>query len=120
MMTKCPNEYCTYPDCDMSCEMELEDLLESVAKENEELREVIESLQNSLWAIRRETSKHMYEREYKTTCPYGYADCINDPAYQKKYYFENWDEDGRPTECDYAQNHYANSSSCPYYDDEDK
>lgn len=57
--------------------------------------------------------------DYIPTCPYGYEDCISDPAYIRCYHFKWWEELGMPTECECADE-YEEDCHCRYYDDEDK
>lgn len=64
---------------------------------------------------------------YKPVCPYGYNDCIGDPAYIK-YYLPTWYQelygDITPEEAiikDSCMKYYqCNEEFCCYYDDEDK
>ena len=61
-------------------------------------------------------------QEYIPTCPYGYADCVIDPAYIKFYYPDWYRElygDMTPEEAS-AIRCRGDSDDCDEYDDEDK
>ena len=57
--------------------------------------------------------------DYIPSCPYGYMDCVSDPAYIRRYNPEWWEELGMPTECSQAK-YFEEGCSCQWYDDEDK
>lgn len=57
--------------------------------------------------------------DYIPSCPYGYEDCISDPAYIRWNHPKWWEELGMPTECSQAKK-YEEDCSCQWYDDEDK
>ena len=76
-----------------------------------------------------------FDKPYIPTCPFGKHNCINDPAYQRKYSPEIWEQNGMPTECEYYEEFLkefnnddpfrysldeAMAFGCSYYDDEDK
>jgi hypothetical protein len=56
---------------------------------------------------------------YIPSCPYGYTDCVSDPAYIRCYHPERWEKLDMPTECECADE-YEEGCSCRWYDDEDK
>ena len=67
-----------------------------------------------------------FYKEYEPSCPYGYDDCISDPAYIKHYY-PDWYKDlygdahineVRKNRCFPLHRNYPDR--CPNYDDEDK
>ena len=75
-----------------------------------------------------------YVLPYEPVCPFGYTDCINDPAYIK-WYHPDWYQDiyGKNIKPDGAiringcmthwKNHLEDDEQfgdCPWYDDEDK
>ena len=71
--------------------------------------------------------KQSYFQFYQPACPYGIADCINDPGYIKVFYPEDYAEeygDKDPEEvikengC--LKNYREDSEFCLYYDNEDK
>lgn len=66
-----------------------------------------------------------FYQSYIPTCPYGYDDCISDPAYIK-YNYPNWYKElyGDKTVEEAGERcrkyHDADSKFCDSYDDEDK
>ena len=66
--------------------------------------------------------KKFLPEDYEITCPFGYGDCISDPAYIRRWHPEWWIELGRPTQCScgYTYAEAEQMGDCPYYDDEDK
>lgn len=130
-MLKCKyNEDCSrYPACGHTCGVPLEELL---WRKCHQIRDLefrmkqanfqVETIQRACLAARKELDK----RDYVPTCPCGYEDCVNDPAYIRCYNPEHWEELGMPTECkdlNYGQDRYREENGylwCPYYDDEDK
>ena len=124
-MLKCKyNEDCSkYPMCEQTCGLSLQELL---WRKNQEIRD----LKHQMISVRKDqllmiekavhAARKRLEPEYYTpTCPYGYTDCISDPAYIRFHYPKWWEELGMPTECECADE-YEEDCSCRYYDDEDK
>ena len=124
-MLKCKyNEDCShYPMCEQMCGLSLQELL---WRKNQEIRD----LKHQMISVRKDqllliekvvhTARTRLEPErYEPTCPYGYEDCISDPAYIREYHPKWWEELGMPTECSQAKGWEAGGRCC-YYDDEDK
>ena len=124
-MLKCKyNEDCSnYPMCEQTCGLSLQELL---WRKNQQIRD----LKHQMISVRKDqllliekvvhTARRRLEPErYEPTCPYGYEDCISDPAYIREYHPKWWEELGMPTECECADE-YEEGCSCRYYDDEDK
>lgn len=128
MMIKCIHDKCQWPECDKTCGMvptgdyvvgscAEEELIYHLQKEldraNASLAAVINhanAMINSLKSI-----SVVPECGYEPTCPYGYVDCVYDPAYLREYNFDYWVECGMPTGC--------GESVCEngeWYDNEDK
>jgi hypothetical protein len=75
----------------------------------------VTQIQRACLAARTELDK----RDYIPTCPYGYMDCVSDPAYIRCHHPKWWEELGMPTKCECADE-YEEDCSCQWYDDEDK
>lgn len=128
-MLKCKHERCQYPNCEgENCGLTVEQLLTMTIADNASLRNRIKDiysvvanapLRNALHALSKLTSE---VDEYEITCPFGYGDCISDPAYIRAWHPEWWIELGRPTECSchFSKAEVEHMTGCPYYDDEDK
>lgn len=67
-----------------------------------------------------------YYSPYKPTCPYGYTDCVGDPAYilhinpdwYKILYGNKTPEEASKEQC--LKSYEKNKNYCDSYDDEDK
>ena len=123
-MLKCKhNEDCSlYPHCGHTCGIPLEELLWAKCHRIRDLEFrmkqanfQVTQIQRACLAARTELDKE----DYIPTCPYGYMDCVSDPAYIRKYNPKWWEELGMPTECSQAK-YYEEDCSCQWYDDEDK
>ena len=123
-MLKCKhNEDCSlYPTCGHTCGVPLEELLWAKCQRIRDLEFrmkqanfQITQIQRACLAARTELDKE----DYIPTCPYGYTDCVSDPAYIHAYHPKWWEELDMPTECECASE-YKEGCSCRYYDDEDK
>ena len=92
LYVKCKyDEDCSrYPMCGKTCGLSLEELL---WRKNQQIRDLkhdmltvkthqLLSIEKSLYAARTILSKI---DDYIPTCPYGYMDCVSDPAYIRKY-----------------------------------
>lgn len=123
-MLKCKyNEDCSrYPMCGKTCGLSLEEL---VWLKNSQIRELERKLGEATFTLNTITSmchsgkNKIKKADYEPTCPYGYMDCVSDPAYIRAYHPKWWEELGMPTECESADE-YEEGCSCRYYDDEDK
>ena len=126
-MLKCKHAYCQYPNCNgENCGISVENLLAYMCAEANHLRQIPKQMYHAVMAapVKRidvEMQRFLPEA-YEITCPFGYGDCISDPAYIRCYHPEWWIELGRPTECSchYSQAEVEHMTGCPYYDDEDK
>lgn len=124
-MLKCKyNEDCShYPTCGQTCGLSLQELLRQKDQQIRDLkRQMISVRKDQLLLIEKTvyTARKRLEPEcYEPTCPYGYKDCISDPAYIREYNPEWWEALGMPTECSQAK-YYEEDCSCRWYDDEDK
>ena len=126
-MRKCKFEYCQYPHCEgENCGIPVENMLALMCAEAQHWRQTTEQMFNTAMAVpvgkmRQELTRFLPE-EYAPACPFGFGDCVSDPAYIRTYHPEWWIELGRPTRCDcgYTQAEADHMISCPYYDDEDK
>ena len=77
----------------------------------------------------KEKQQSKYILPYEPVCPFGYTDCINDPAYIK-YHYPDWYDDlygnlspqeaAEKDNCVSAWLEYGEEKACPNYDDEDK
>ena len=124
-MLKCKyNEDCSrYPMCGKTCGLSLEELLWHKNQEIRDLRHKMSRVQTDQLLLMEKTLYIAREKlrlpDYVPTCPYGYVDCISDPAYIRCYHPKWWEELGMPIECECADE-YEEGCSCRYYDDEDK
>lgn len=126
-MLKCKHAHCQYPNCDgENCGVPVENMLAIMCAETKHWREATEHMYHVAMAtpiqnLQRELNR-LRPEEYEITCPFGYGDCISDPAYIRAYHPEWWIELGRPTQCScgYTYDEADHMTSCPYYDDEDK
>lgn len=126
-MLKCKYEYCQYPNCDgENCGVSIENLLAYMCAEARHWRETTEQMYHTamttpIQILQRELNR-LRPQQYTPTCPFGYNDCISDPAYIRTYHPEWWIELGRPTQCgsEYNQEEADAMGWCQYYDDEDK
>ena len=124
-MLKCKhNEDCSlYPACGHTCGVPVEGLLRMKSQYIRDMEHVVNDLvghqvrlmEQALCKVKDLTRKP----NYIPSCPYGYRDCVSDPAYIRCYHPEWWEELGMPTECECADE-YEEGCSCRYYDDEDK
>lgn len=126
-MLKCKHEHCQYPHCEgENCGIPVENMLAIMCAEAKHWRKTTEQMYHKAMVtpvvnLQRELVRLLPE-DYTSTCPFGYGDCISDPAYIRCYHPEWWIELGRPTECHcgYSQAEADHMTGCPYYDDEDK
>ena len=126
-MLKCKYEHCQYPNCNgENCGIPVENLLALMCAELAHQREIPKQMYRTAMAapvgkMEWELKKFLPEA-YEITCPFGYGDCISDPAYIRAYHPEWWVELGRPTQCScgYTYDEADHMTHCPYYDDEDK
>ena len=124
-MLKCKyNEDCSnYPMCGQTCGLSLQELLRRKSQQIRDLkRQMISVRKDQLLLIEKTVytaRKRLEPERYEPTCPYGYVNCVSDPAYIREYYPKWWEELGMPTECECADE-YKEGCSCRYYDDEDK
>lgn len=123
-MLKCKhNEDCSkYPHCGHTCGKSLEELLWAKCQAIRDLEFRMKQANFQITQIQRaclSARGELDKRDYIPTCPYGYEDCISDPAYIRCYHPKWWEELGMPTECECADE-YEEGCSCRYYDDEDK
>jgi hypothetical protein len=126
-MLKCKYEHCQYPNCNgENCGVPVENMLALMCAEANYWRQTVQQMYNTAIAVpvgkvERELRRFL-PQEYTPTCPFGYTDCISDPAYIREYHPKWWIELGRPTECSchYSQPEADAMGGCPYYDDEDK
>ena len=124
-MLKCKhNEDCSlYPACGHTCGVPIEELLRMKSQHVRDLEHYVNDLigyQLRLIESAVYKAKNLAKKpDYIPTCPYGYEDCISDPAYIRAYHPKWWEELGMPTECENADE-YEESCSCRWYDDEDK
>lgn len=137
-MIKCRYDDCVWPNCDNSCGMDephlIAHLQSEVRKYKQEKSDMLKALGSYITPL-----YYSYEdcvnQSYIPTCPFGKHNCINDPAYQRKYSPEWWEQTGMPTECECYEEFLKDYNSgdpfrrsldevmsfgCPYYDDEDK
>ena len=124
-MLKCKyNEDCSlYPHCGHTCGVPVEELLRMKSQRIRDMEHVVNDLvgyqvrlmEQALYKVKDLTRKP----DYIPSCPYGYMDCVSDPAYIRKYNPEWWEKLGMPTECSQAK-YYEEDCSCQWYDDEDK
>lgn len=123
-MLKCKySEDCSkYPACGHTCGKPLEELLWHKCQMIRDLEFRMKQANFQITQIQRAclSARGELDKEpYHPTCPYGYADCISDPAYIRWNHPKWWEELGMPTECECADE-YEEGCSCRYYDDEDK
>ena len=124
-MLKCKHkEDCSlYPHCGHTCGVPIEELLRMKSQHVRDLEHYMNNLvgyQLRLIESAVHQAKGIVRKpDYIPTCPYGYEDCISDPAYIRCYHPKWWEELGMPTECSQAK-HYEEDCSCQWYDDEDK
>ena len=124
-MLKCKhNEDCSlYPHCGHTCGVPIEELLRMKSQHVRDLEHYMNDLvgyQLRLIESAVHQAKGIAKKpDYIPTCPYGYEDCISDPAYIRAYHPKWWEELGMPTECECADE-YEEGCHCRYYDDEDK
>lgn len=124
-MLKCKhNEDCSlYPHCGHTCGVPIEELLRMKSQHVRDLEHYMNDLvgyQLRLIESAVHQAKGIARKpDYISTCPYGYEDCISDPAYIREYHPKWWEELGMPTECECADE-YEEGCHCRYYDDEDK
>jgi hypothetical protein len=92
---------------------------------NQQIRDLQYEMQNARYVLRciegdvRKAANILYQAPYISSCPYGYEDCVSDPAYIRWNHPKWWEELGMPTECSQAK-HYEEDCHCQWYDDEDK
>ncbi len=125
-MFKCKHPHCQYPNCEgEKCEVPIETLLAYMCAELAHQREIPKQMYwiamgSTVGRMEYELKRYLPEEPYEHTCPYGYKDCISDPAYIRWNHPEWWIELGRPTQCSCAANYNEDEDWCKYYDDEDK
>lgn len=123
-MLKCRHEHCRYPNCDgENCGVPIEDLLAYMCAELAHQREIPRQMYRAAMASTVGKMEYELKRflpEDEIACPYGYAGCISDPAYIRKWHPEWWIELGRPTRCECGHRLFDREEECCYYDDEDK
>lgn len=123
-MLKCKyNEDCSnYPRCGRMCGLSHDELIMHM---NQQIRDLQCEMKNARYTLRciesdvEKVANILYQAPYTPSCPYGYEDCVSDPAYIRAYHPKWWEELGMPTECECADE-YEEDCSCRYYDDEDK
>lgn len=127
-MIKCIHNECQWPECDKTCGLvptgdyavgssleegliyHLQGRIADLLAEREETRALVFEVNRVAKLAARECSWDYDEvKACVKVCKHGYADCVNNPEYMRRYHTECWIEDGMPTECE----------EC-YYDDEDK
>ena len=123
-MLKCKhNEDCSkYPACGRTCDKPLEELLWHKCHVIRDLEFRMKQANFQITQIQRAclSARNELDKEpYRPTCPYGYEDCISDPAYIRWNYPKRWEELGMPIECECADE-YEEGCHCRYYDNEDK
>ena len=124
-MLKCKHkEDCSlYPHCGHTCGVPIEELLRMKSQHVRDLEHYMNDLvgyQLRLIESAVHQAKGIAKKpDYIPTCPYGYEDCISDPAYIREYHPKWWEELGMPTVCECADE-YEEGCHCRYYDDEDK
>ena len=137
-MIRCRYDDCVWPNCDNSCGMDESHLIahlqSEIRKHKQEKSNILKAFGNYITPL-----YNSYERQIKKpyipTCPFGENNCIHDPAYQRKYSPEWWEQIGMATECECYEEflkEYNNNDpfgcsfdkamafGCSYYDDEDK
>ena len=123
-MLKCKyNEDCSnYPHCGRTCGLSHDELIFHM---NQQIRDLQCEMRKARWVLKciegdvQKAANILYQASYIPSCPYGYADCVSDPAYIRWNHPKWWEELGMPTECECADE-YEEGCSCRYYDDEDK
>ena len=124
-MLKCKYEHCQYPNCNgENCGVPVENLLAYMCAEAANLREIPSQMYrtamgSTIGNLRGELARFLPEA-YTPECPYGYENCISDPAYIRRWHIEWWIELGRPTVCECGLKLFEKGEECRYYDDEDK
>ena len=123
-MYKCKhNEDCSkYPACGHTCGKPLEELLWHKCHVIRDLEFRMKQANFQITQIQRAclSARNELDKEpYRPTCPYGYMDCVSDPAYIRWNHPKWWEELGMPTECSQAK-YYEEDCHCKWYDDEDK
>ena len=137
-MIKCKYDECIWPNCDNSCGMDESHLIahlqSEVRKYKQEKSDMLKAFGSYITPLYNSYERQI-EKPYIPTCPFGEDNCIYDPAYQRKYSPEWWEQMGMPTKCECYEEFLKNfnnddpfgysldvvmSFGCPYYDDEDK
>ena len=87
-MIRCRYDDCIWPNCDNSCGMDeshlIEHLQSEVRKYKQEKSEILKAFGSYITPLYNSYERQI-EKPYITTCPFGENNCINDPAYQRKY-----------------------------------
>ena len=123
-MLKCKyNEDCSnYPHCGRMCGLSHDELIFHM---NQQIRDLQQEMRNARWVLKciegdvQKAANILYQLPYTPSCPYGYEDCVSDPAYIRWNHPKQWEELGMPTKCECADE-YEEGCHCRYYDDEDK
>ena len=137
-MIRCRYDDCVWPNCDNSCGMNESHLIahlqSEVRKYKQEKSDMLKSFGSYITPLYNSYERQI-EKPYIPTCPFGEYNCIHDPAYQRKYSPEWWEQMGMPTKCECYEEFLkdfnnddpfgysldeAMAFGCPYYDDEDK
>lgn len=137
-MIRCKYDNCVWPNCDNSCGMNESHLIahlqSEVRKYKQEKSDMLKSFGSYITPLYNSYERQI-EKPYIPTCPFGEYNCIHDPAYQRKYSPEWWEQMGMPTKCECYEEFLkdfnnddpfgysldeAMAFGCPYYDDEDK
>lgn len=127
-MIKCVHLECQWPECDKTCGMvptgdyvigssaeegliyHLQERINQLLDDRHEMKLLLTEVQRAT-ALALKPLAWDYEeaRACAAVCKHGYADCVNNPEYERRNHAKYWVEEGMPTECE----------EC-YYDDEDK
>lgn len=130
-MIRCKYDECIWPNCDNSCGMDEPHLIaylqSEVRKYKQKKSDILKSFGSYITPLYRSYERQV-DTSYVPTCPFGEYNCIHDPAYQRKYSPEWWEQMEMPTECECYEEFLKDECSlneaialgCPYYDDEDK
>ena len=130
-MIKCKYDECVWPNCNHSCGMDESHLIahlqSEVRKYKQEKSDILKSFGSYITPLYKSYERQV-DTSYAPTCPFGEYNCIHDPAYQRKYSPEWWEQMEMPTKCECYEEFLKDGCSldeaisfgCPYYDDEDK
>lgn len=137
-MINCKYKICQWPECDKTCGLvptgdylvgtsEEEELIYHLQNEIIKKDKALAALNKAFHLLKNDiitemknaSEQFMIETsEFEICCPLKYPDCGNDPGWRKHFDYEDWVEDGCPSECSF----YAEGMGyyCPHYYDEDK